>query len=103
MSDLTGWGGRFRGLRTIIQARNGPAELASADRLVAGADQLDVSMASLSLSVSDTLGAMDGLLAAVFDGLTEEESIQMLQDESMQTILGARDRIATWRSGTTPL
>ena len=87
------FGAVFRDLRGKIATRAVPAELASADRLVAHADEADVQLAMLLVSCNQTLAAMDQFLAATFDGLTDEEQMQMLCSDELGVILGARTTI----------
>lgn len=87
----------FRLLRALVEQSGAatPAEIASLDRLVASGDQADISAVGLEVAIRDTLAAMDGFMEAMFDGLTEAEALEMLGDESVESILGVRDQITS--------
>lgn len=83
----------FRALRAYPAGWT-PAEMASLDRLVAGGDDVDCRMQTLQVSVSDALAAMDAFNAALFDGLTDEEAMQLMADPDCEGIFRMRDVIA---------
>lgn len=87
----------FRRLRALVEQSGTatPAEIASLDRLVAGGDQADVTAVGLEVAIRDTQAAMDNFMEALFDGLTEAESLEMLGDESVKSILCVRDQIVS--------
>ena len=85
----------FRALRSALARTASPAEIASLDRLVASGDDADIAAVALEASIRDTLIAMDGLMQALFAGLTDAQAQEMLSEESVEQIYGCRDQVAS--------